>query len=373
MEFPSVGAHCGLAECQSLSFLPFQCSFCSRTFCTSHRLPADHQCTQWSLESHANSVQLCPRCDRMVLTPRQHDPATILQEHLDRACSLHLLPPVQSIAVQCARPQCRRRDRVVQTCPDCGQTFCLGHRHPTDHGCPRIEERRKAAEEEAQRRRRIQAAVANKFLAAGAGSGTATDPGSGDQVLAKKGTPPVTAEEKQMLVKAKAEAAKAALAEAKAKVAARNTGLGAAKSTGSSASSLKAGVSEAAAPKIKKASRVVALMKMKKTAKGDERTPLSARVYVHIKSPLFPELDDTTVFVDKTWTVGRSLDKIIEWLKISTPKNEPFDAGKRFSIFFSKEPDGIPALLNMQDRLQQLSQLESGDIFYLAPANWPWK
>ncbi|KAF9277935.1 Homeodomain-interacting protein kinase 3 [Mortierella alpina] len=246
-----------------------------------------------------------------------------------------------------------------------------GHRHPTDHGCPKIEERRKAAEEEAQRRKEIQDAVADKFMGTGAGAGSGS--GSGDQVLAKKATPLLTAEEKQGLVKAKAEAAKAAIAEARAKVAARGAGSGTAGSTGSTASSLKAGVPEAAAPKVKKASRVVALMKMKKIAQGDDKIALSARLYVHIKSPLFPHLDDKAVFVDKTWTVGRSLDRIVEWLKISVPKNEPFDAGKRFSIFSAKESDGLPVLLSMQDRLQLLTQIESGDIFYLAPADWLWK
>ncbi|KAF9979774.1 hypothetical protein BGZ75_009237 [Mortierella antarctica] len=240
-------------------------------------------------------------------------------------------------------------------------TYCLGHRHPTDHECPKIEERRKAAEEEAQRRRLIQDAVADKFLGTGNGSGT-----GGDQVLAKKGVSLLTAEEKQRL-------AKAVIADARAKVAARGTGSGTAGLTVSTASSQKASLPEAAAPKVKTASRVVALMKMKKTAQGDDKIPLSARVYVHIKSPLFPQLDDKAVFVDKTWTVGRSLDKIVEWLKISVPKNEPFDAGKRFSIFSSEESDGPPTLLSMQDRLQQLTQVKSGDIFYLAPADWPWK
>ncbi len=80
--------------------------------------------------------------------------------------------------------------------------------------------------------------------------------------------PLLTAEEKQGVVKAKAkaEAAKAAIAEARAKVAARGTGSGVMGSTVSTATSLNAGVPEAVAPKVKKASRVVALIKMKKTA-----------------------------------------------------------------------------------------------------------
>ncbi|KAF9944917.1 hypothetical protein BGZ70_004222, partial [Mortierella alpina] len=220
------------------------------------------------------------------------------------------------------------------------ETFCLGHRHPADHACPQIEERKKAAEEEVQRKKAIQDAVADKFL----GTGTGTDAGN-DHARVKNGTPLVlTAEEKQGLAKAKAEAAKAAIAEARAKVAARGTGSMGAAAAGSGVSTASGVQPDAAAPKVKKASRVVALIKMKKMALGDDKIPLSSRLYVHIKSPLFPHLDDKAVFIDK-----------------------------RFSIFSAKESDGLPTLLGMQDRLQQLTQVVSGDIFYLAPADWPWK
>lgn len=78
MEFPSVGAHCDAPSCQSLDFLPYRCTFCQHTFCSPHRLPADHACTNWSMESHANSVQVCPLCEQLILTPKQHDSATIV-------------------------------------------------------------------------------------------------------------------------------------------------------------------------------------------------------------------------------------------------------------------------------------------------------
>jgi len=78
MELPSVGANCALSLCRSLSFLPFQCPFCSKVHCPEHRLPQDHVCSQWSMESHANSVHLCPKCERMVLVPKQHDSATVV-------------------------------------------------------------------------------------------------------------------------------------------------------------------------------------------------------------------------------------------------------------------------------------------------------
>ncbi|KAF9193049.1 AN1-type zinc finger protein 2A [Haplosporangium sp. Z 767] len=363
MEFPAIGAHCDFTACQSLDFLPFQCSFCAKTFCTHHRLPSDHACTQWSLETHANSVQLCPRCDRLLLTPKKHNPATILKEHQDRACSLHLLPPVHSIAVQCARQNCRRRDRVVQTCPDCQQTFCLGHRHPTDHACPKIEERRLAAEVEQKKKLDIRDAVAKKFT------------GTTSTVTGAASASSKTDEEKQAAAKIKSEAARAVIEEAKAKVAARNA---ATKSSTSPANSITPGPKSSAAgtsaasttTKPKKASRVVSLIKLKKIAKGEDKIPLSSRIYVYIRSPVFPQLDDKAVFIDKSWTVGRSMDKIVEWLKIAMPKNEPFVAEKRFSIFHAKENGDTPVILDMQERIQQLPQVESGDIFFLATADW---
>ncbi|KAF9196589.1 hypothetical protein BGZ50_009104 [Haplosporangium sp. Z 11] len=324
MEFPAIGAHCDFTACQSLDFLPFQCSFCAKTFCTHHRLPSDHACTQWSLETHANSVQLCPRCDRLLLTPKKHNPATILKEHQDRACS---------------------------------------HRHPTDHACPKIEERRLAAEVEQKKKLDIRDAVAKKFT------------GTTSTVTGAASASSKTDEEKQAAAKIKSEAARAVIEEAKAKVAARNA---ATKSSTSPANSITPGPKSSAAgtsaasttTKPKKASRVVSLIKLKKIAKGEDKIPLSSRIYVYIRSPVFPQLDDKAVFIDKSWTVGRSMDKIVEWLKIAMPKNEPFVAEKRFSIFHAKENGDTPVILDMQERIQQLPQVESGDIFFLATADW---
>ncbi|KAG0270784.1 hypothetical protein BGZ95_001523 [Linnemannia exigua] len=180
----------------------------------------------------------------------------------------------------------------------------------------------------------------------------------------------ISPDEKQALAKAKAEAAKAAIAEAKAKIAARNSATKATTTTTPTATAT--APTTPAQPKVKKASRVVTVMKIKKTAQGEDKIPVSSRVYVFIRSPVFPQLDDKSVYVDKTWTVGRSMDKIVEWLKIALPKNEPFDAQKRFSIFHAKELDDTPTILNMQDRLQQITSVESGDIFLLAPADWTW-
>ncbi|KAI1317679.1 hypothetical protein EDD11_007985 [Mortierella claussenii] len=319
----------------------------------------------------------------MVLIPKQQDLVVIIKEHQDSGCTLHLLPTVQSIAVPCARIGCHRRDRVVQTCPDCGQTFCLSHRHASDHACPKIQELQLQAQAEIQRKKDIKTTIQNKFAAPEslASSATATAAAQTIENSLQDAT-----RDKSEMARAKAEAAKMAIADAKAKVAARNAVSAAipALPPGSSLSSpsssalpltddtepVKVAASATVAPKPKKASRIVSVMKLKKYAQGEDKIPLSSRVYVSIKSSSFPQLNDKAVYLDKTWTVGRSFDKIIEWLKMQVPKNEPFDAQKRFSIFHAKELEDTPTLLNMQDRLQQTGQVESGDIFYLAPADW---
>ncbi|KAG0345923.1 hypothetical protein BG005_001037 [Podila minutissima] len=203
-------------------------------------------------------------------------------------------------------------------------------------------------------------AIASNFAGASTSVPAATVP---------TGKGPLSPEEKAALAKAKAEQARAAIAEAKAKVAARAV---TAKGSSSSGTSGTSSATTPVGPKVKKASRVVSLIKLRKMAQGEDKIPASSRLHVYIRSPTFPVLDDKAVFVDKTWTVGRAMDKIIEWLKITAPKNEPFDAQKRFSIFHAKELEDPPELLSMPDRLQAISKIESGDIFYLAPADYPW-
>ncbi|KAF9211522.1 zinc finger, AN1-type domain [Podila verticillata] len=362
MEFPAIGAHCASTSCQSLSFLPFQCPFCSFTYCSIHRLPASHSCKVWEAESASNSVHLCPRCDQLLLAPKGSDPSVILQEHLDRACSLHLLPTVHSIAVLCALPACGRRDRVVQKCDQppggCAQVYCLKHRHPSDHACTKLKEREQAIKDSEKDMQQKKEAIASKFC--GVSASTPTTPAAN-----------LSPDERAAAAKAKADQARAAIAEAKAKVAARTTAKGSTTSSLGSGSASSA-TTPAGLPKIKKASRVVSLIKLRKVAQGEDKIPASSRLHVYIRSPTFPVLDDKAVFVDKTWTVGRTMDKIVEWLKITIPKNEPFDSQKRFSIFHAKEPEDPPELLIMQERLQVISKVESGDIFYLAPADHQW-
>ncbi|KAF9425668.1 hypothetical protein BGZ94_007322 [Podila epigama] len=137
----------------------------------------------------------------------------------------------------------------------------------------------------------------------------------------------LTSEDKAASIKAKAEQARAAIAEAKANIAKRSSASAAMPKSSEQATSNSA-AAPPPPPKVKKASRVVSLMKMKKNSQGEDTIPMTSRLYFHIRSPTFPQLNEKAVYVNKTWTVGHSLDKIVEWLKFTIPKNEPFDAKK---------------------------------------------
>ncbi|KAK3822788.1 MAG: hypothetical protein J3Q66DRAFT_366015 [Benniella sp.] len=364
MEFPTVGANCALPLCRSLSFLPFQCPFCSKVHCPEHRLPQDHVCSQWSMESHANSVHLCPKCERMVLVPKQHDSATVLREHQDSDCSIHLLPPVQSIAVLCSHRNCNRQDRVVVTCPDCSKIFCLRHRHGTNHECSKINELEQEAQAKNQKMQALKASIADTFV------GKDKTPDGKHQQRAEDEI------QKAEKTKARADAAKAALAAAKARAAART----AASTSGSASSTIPVTTGKPpapVAPKVKKASRVVTVAKLRKNAQSwmKKRSTWIRCDTTRLASGKLNT--DLVVYANarydiKAWNVGRTLDKVVNLLKFNVPKSDDFDAQKRLSIFHGKEPEDIPTILNMQDRLQEISSIENGDIFHVAPADWEW-
>lgn len=45
MEFPELGSQCSVKECQTLDFLPIECSYCHMIFCKDHSQTSNHNCT----------------------------------------------------------------------------------------------------------------------------------------------------------------------------------------------------------------------------------------------------------------------------------------------------------------------------------------
>ncbi|KAF9364655.1 hypothetical protein BGX34_000826 [Mortierella sp. NVP85] len=227
------------------------------------------------------------------------------------------------------------------------------------HECSKISELEQEAQAKNQKTQALKASIADTFV------GKDKTPDGKHQQRAEDEV------QKAEKAKARADAAKAALAAAKARAAART-----AASTSGSASStapVTTGKPPApVAPKVKKVSRVVTVAKLRKNAQGESTIQEGSRIYVFIRSPTYPELDEKAVYVDKAWNVGRTLDRVVNLLKFNVPKSDDFDAQKRLSIFHGKEPEDIPTILNMQDRLQEISSLENGDILHVAPADWEW-
>ncbi|KAF9168173.1 hypothetical protein DFQ26_001066 [Actinomortierella ambigua] len=347
-------------------------------------MPGDHACPQCF---DASSVQSCPTCSQLVLSTGGIDPKLTLQEHLDSQCTRHLLPPVASTTIPCNKAGCKRQDRVVAHCLDCEHTYCLGHRHPADHDCVGLARKK---DQQAQRKaeiRQVMAKHAGKFPQREEGGEAATatatatvgsSQGDGSSLHEKKdkketkAKPKLSAREIIEAAKAKvaqrssttAAAAAAPIANANASTTARTSAI-----VASSAAAAKA-TTTAEKPKVKRPSRAMALIQLRKVAQGDPKVTGAQRIYLHTRSPTVQGVTGKSVFLDRTWTVGKALDRMIDILKVVPAKPDPNNPDKHLSIFHAKEEDSEPVLIPMSTTIKDISGIESGDLFYIAFSDW---
>ncbi|XP_014272425.1 AN1-type zinc finger protein 1 [Halyomorpha halys] len=94
MEFPEVGAQCNIKECQTLDFLPIECSYCHMIFCKDHAQTAKHNCTAV--------------IDNVVVEKKD------------------------TVVFKCSFDGCHNSDPLEMKCVSCQNHYCLQHRH---HGC----------------------------------------------------------------------------------------------------------------------------------------------------------------------------------------------------------------------------------------------
>uniref|UniRef100_A0A2P2HX67 AN1-type zinc finger protein 1-like n=1 Tax=Hirondellea gigas TaxID=1518452 RepID=A0A2P2HX67_9CRUS len=97
MEFPQLGDHCSVSECQELDFLPIKCQHCCQLYCGKHFQPYLHHC--------------------------QHLPQ--ISQGSDNSSFKHA----------CTYNTCKAKELVAVPCTHCHSNFCLQHRHPPDHNC----------------------------------------------------------------------------------------------------------------------------------------------------------------------------------------------------------------------------------------------
>ena len=102
MELPDLGKHCFVSDCKQLDFLPFECTYCSMTFCKEH----------FGLESHG-----CEKKPNNTVTEKRRN-EDVYMCSVNGCCKTELAP------IRCSR---------------CDVQVCLSHRAEQDHACSKFE------------------------------------------------------------------------------------------------------------------------------------------------------------------------------------------------------------------------------------------
>ncbi|KAK9921874.1 hypothetical protein M0R45_030368 [Rubus argutus] len=134
-EFPDLGKHCFVVECQQIDFLPFTCDSCHKVFCLEHRSYIKHNCPKGDKQNV--TVVICPLCAKGVHLIPDEDPNITWERHVNTDCD----PSNYEKATKkkkCPVPGCREILTFSNTikCRDCMADHCLKHRFGPDHKCP---------------------------------------------------------------------------------------------------------------------------------------------------------------------------------------------------------------------------------------------
>eukprot|EP00927_Polykrikos_kofoidii_P067676 TRINITY_DN63124_c0_g1_i1.p1 TRINITY_DN63124_c0_g1~~TRINITY_DN63124_c0_g1_i1.p1 ORF type:complete len:252 (+),score=35.39 TRINITY_DN63124_c0_g1_i1:67-756(+) len=136
-------AHCGVARCHQLDFLPFTCNACKGVYCKDHFAYASHSCT--SADKSSVQVILCPICSESIRITASEDPNATWERHFEQSC--RQAPKVKQGPKRCPVQGCKEQlgpsNRIE--CKRCGTTVCLKHRAQEDHPCLEAKAEAKAA------------------------------------------------------------------------------------------------------------------------------------------------------------------------------------------------------------------------------------
>ncbi|KAF1813175.1 hypothetical protein P152DRAFT_307794 [Eremomyces bilateralis CBS 781.70] len=154
----AIGAHCQMAFCHQLDFLPFRCESCKGTFCLDHRTESTHSCTNAGAWARARREALSPSGNRASTKPS-------------------LLTHEQ----QCSEPSCKTLVDTPLTpgvhCATCNRTYCLKHRMNEDHGCSKLTPRGARPGSEQQKSKEKGLAALQRLRAWGAAKKTVAKDG----------------------------------------------------------------------------------------------------------------------------------------------------------------------------------------------------
>uniref|UniRef100_A0A0E0I2J1 Uncharacterized protein n=1 Tax=Oryza nivara TaxID=4536 RepID=A0A0E0I2J1_ORYNI len=157
-EFPNLGKHCSVGDCNQIDFLPFTCDRCDHNccfnkneidlrqnlkqglrmqwvFCLQHRSYTSHQCPNANQKDV--TVLICPLCAKGVRLNPNEDPNITWDTHVNSDCDPSNYQKVTK-KKKCPVPGCRETLTFSNTirCKDCTKEHCLKHRFGPDHKCP---------------------------------------------------------------------------------------------------------------------------------------------------------------------------------------------------------------------------------------------
>ncbi|KAG9598531.1 AN1 zinc finger protein, partial [Aureobasidium melanogenum] len=114
----AIGAHCQMAFCHQLDFLPFKCESCKGKFCLDHRSETAHSCPNAGAWARARAAQ-----QRSTYTPSPK-------------------PSVLTHESQCSEPSCKTLINTALVpgveCDSCNRSYCLKHRLRESHDCAKL-------------------------------------------------------------------------------------------------------------------------------------------------------------------------------------------------------------------------------------------
>ncbi|CUS22350.1 LAQU0S05e03400g1_1 [Lachancea quebecensis] len=117
------------------------------------------------------------------------------------------------------------------------------------------------------------------------------------------------------------------------------------------------------------ANRHIQLAKLKQSAKGDPKIPITNRVYAFC---FVVDAKDENVkhelFVNKIWPVGRALDYIASQLAVQNLNNSA-RASVNEKLFLYRDCEGVPTLLDTSSRVA--ATIHDADILYLVRGEQP--
>ncbi|KAI4775243.1 hypothetical protein E4T44_01405 [Aureobasidium sp. EXF-8845] len=114
----AIGAHCQMAFCHQLDFLPFKCESCKGKYCLDHRSETAHSCSNAGAWARARAAQ-----QRSTYTPSPK-------------------PSVLTHESQCSDPSCKTLINTALVpgveCDSCNRSYCLKHRLRESHDCAKL-------------------------------------------------------------------------------------------------------------------------------------------------------------------------------------------------------------------------------------------